>query len=109
MRMCVHFGRTDGVCFTLVKEEEGGRAVLTKGCLGRAGSEFQCRVSQLYVCLYMYVYYAYFYTCPCMCQPLLSLYELSLTLYETYLNQTGPALLSLYRKKNLWYIVKCSH
>lgn len=43
----MHFGRTDGYCFTMVEEEEGGQQVLTKGCLGLAGSEFQCRVSRL--------------------------------------------------------------
>lgn len=36
--------RTDGFCFTMV-EEEGGAAVVTSGCLGLVGSEFQCRVS----------------------------------------------------------------
>ncbi|XP_053267739.1 bone morphogenetic protein receptor, type IBb [Pleuronectes platessa] len=34
---------TNGFCFTMVEEEEGGVAVLTSGCLGLAGSEFQCR------------------------------------------------------------------
>ncbi|XP_016104910.1 bone morphogenetic protein receptor type-1B-like [Sinocyclocheilus grahami] len=34
--------RTDGYCFTMV-EEEGGAAVVTSGCLGLVGSEFQCR------------------------------------------------------------------
>ncbi|XP_034565357.1 bone morphogenetic protein receptor, type IBb isoform X2 [Notolabrus celidotus] len=34
---------TDGYCFTMVEEEEGGLAVVTTGCLGLAGSEFQCR------------------------------------------------------------------
>uniref|UniRef100_H3CUH8 Serine/threonine-protein kinase receptor n=2 Tax=Tetraodon nigroviridis TaxID=99883 RepID=H3CUH8_TETNG len=34
---------TDGYCFTMVEEEEGGQPVLTAGCLGLAGSEFQCR------------------------------------------------------------------
>ncbi|XP_054613443.1 bone morphogenetic protein receptor, type IBb isoform X2 [Dunckerocampus dactyliophorus] len=35
---------TDGYCFTKVEEEEeGGRAVFITGCLGLAGSEFQCR------------------------------------------------------------------
>ncbi|XP_061657284.1 bone morphogenetic protein receptor, type IBb isoform X2 [Syngnathoides biaculeatus] len=34
--------RTDGYCFTMV-EEEGGLATFTLGCLGLAGSEFQCR------------------------------------------------------------------
>lgn len=33
----------------MVEEEEGGVAVLTAGCLGLAGSEFQCRVSVLHV------------------------------------------------------------
>lgn len=45
--VCVCFARTDGYCFTMVEEEEGGLAVLTAGCLGLAGSEFQCRVSLL--------------------------------------------------------------
>uniref|UniRef100_A0A672Q580 Serine/threonine-protein kinase receptor n=1 Tax=Sinocyclocheilus grahami TaxID=75366 RepID=A0A672Q580_SINGR len=35
--------RTDGYCFTMVEEEEGGSLVLTSGCLGSVGSEFQCR------------------------------------------------------------------
>uniref|UniRef100_A0A8K9WWK8 receptor protein serine/threonine kinase n=1 Tax=Oncorhynchus mykiss TaxID=8022 RepID=A0A8K9WWK8_ONCMY len=35
--------RTDGYCFTMVDEEEGGVPVLTSGCLGLVGSEFQCR------------------------------------------------------------------
>ncbi|CAB1319323.1 unnamed protein product, partial [Coregonus sp. 'balchen'] len=35
--------RTDGYCFTMVEEEEGGVPVLTSGCLGLVGSEFQCR------------------------------------------------------------------
>ncbi|MEQ2187235.1 Bone morphogenetic protein receptor type-1B, partial [Goodea atripinnis] len=34
--------RTDGCCFIMV-EEEGGVPVLTAGCLGLVGSEFQCR------------------------------------------------------------------
>ncbi|XP_033845277.2 bone morphogenetic protein receptor, type IBb isoform X2 [Periophthalmus magnuspinnatus] len=34
---------TDGFCFTMVEEEEGGTAVVTSGCLGLVGSEFQCR------------------------------------------------------------------
>uniref|UniRef100_A0A667ZGQ0 Serine/threonine-protein kinase receptor n=1 Tax=Myripristis murdjan TaxID=586833 RepID=A0A667ZGQ0_9TELE len=34
---------TDGYCFTMVEEEEGGLSVLTAGCLSLAGSEFQCR------------------------------------------------------------------
>ncbi|XP_073730723.1 bone morphogenetic protein receptor, type IBb isoform X1 [Misgurnus anguillicaudatus] len=35
--------RTNGYCFTMVEEEEGGSPVLTLGCLGSVGSEFQCR------------------------------------------------------------------
>ncbi|KAL0979823.1 hypothetical protein UPYG_G00190230 [Umbra pygmaea] len=35
--------RTDGYCFTMVEEEEGFAPVITSGCLGLAGSEFQCR------------------------------------------------------------------
>lgn len=38
--------RTDGYCFTMVEEEEGGIPVITSGCLGLVGSEFQCRVSK---------------------------------------------------------------
>ncbi|KAM6903102.1 bone morphogenetic protein receptor, type IBb [Xenentodon cancila] len=34
---------TNGFCFTMVMEEEGGHAVLTAGCLALSGSEFQCR------------------------------------------------------------------
>ncbi|TRY98303.1 hypothetical protein DNTS_032803 [Danionella cerebrum] len=34
--------RTDGFCFTMV-EEEGGAAVMTSGCLGLVGSDFQCK------------------------------------------------------------------
>lgn len=49
MMLCV-CSRTDGYCFTMVEEEEGGLAVLTAGCLGLAGSEFQCRVSLLCRC-----------------------------------------------------------
>ncbi|XP_026102854.1 bone morphogenetic protein receptor type-1B-like [Carassius auratus] len=35
--------RTDGYCFTMVEVEEGGSPLLTSGCLGSVGSEFQCR------------------------------------------------------------------
>ncbi|XP_035248309.1 bone morphogenetic protein receptor type-1B isoform X2 [Anguilla anguilla] len=35
--------RTDGYCFTMVEEEEGGVPMLTSGCLGLVGFEFQCR------------------------------------------------------------------
>ncbi|NP_001108396.1 bone morphogenetic protein receptor, type IBb isoform 2 precursor [Danio rerio] len=35
--------RTDGYCFTMAEEEEGGSPVLTSGCLSLVGSEFQCR------------------------------------------------------------------
>uniref|UniRef100_A0A674EA80 receptor protein serine/threonine kinase n=2 Tax=Salmo TaxID=8028 RepID=A0A674EA80_SALTR len=35
--------RTDGYCFTMVEDEEGSLPVLTSGCLGLVGSEFQCR------------------------------------------------------------------
>ncbi len=56
----VHFGRTDGYCFTMVEEEEeGGLVVLTAGCLSLAGSQFQCRVSQLSVCVCV--------VCLCVC------------------------------------------
>lgn len=55
MMLCVCVGRTDGYCFTMVEEEEGGLAVLTAGCLGLAGSEFQCRVSQLCMCVFFFL------------------------------------------------------
>ncbi|KAL2087724.1 hypothetical protein ACEWY4_016552 [Coilia grayii] len=34
---------TNGYCFTMVEQEDGGQPVHTSGCLGRVGSEFQCR------------------------------------------------------------------
>ncbi|XP_008422472.1 bone morphogenetic protein receptor, type IBb [Poecilia reticulata] len=34
---------TNGFCFTMVTEEEGGHAVFSAGCLALGGSEFQCR------------------------------------------------------------------
>lgn len=81
--VCVFWYRTDGYCFTMVMEEEGGLAVLTAGCLGRTGAEFQCRVSQLYVwllpCVCVYVSaWMNTCTCPCMC---ILLHELLLSLY----------------------------
>uniref|UniRef100_A0A8C1PPX2 receptor protein serine/threonine kinase n=1 Tax=Cyprinus carpio TaxID=7962 RepID=A0A8C1PPX2_CYPCA len=57
---------TDGYCFTMVEEEEGGSPVLTSGCLGSVGSEFQCRVSFLSVCNCLSV-------CLCVCNCLLVL------------------------------------
>lgn len=66
MMMHVHFGRTDGYCFTMVEEEEGGLAVLTAGCLGLAGSEFQCRVSHLCTCVSVWMC-----TCVRLHEPLL--------------------------------------
>lgn len=62
------FCRTDGYCFTMVEEEEGGLVVLTAGCLGLAGSEFQCRVSQL--CMRVCVRTSAWmntHTCLCVC------------------------------------------
>lgn len=47
----VYFGRTNGSCFTMAVEEEGGHTVLTAGCLALRGSEFQCRVSLQFVSL----------------------------------------------------------
>lgn len=72
----VHAGRTDGYCFTMVEEEEAGLAVLTAGCLGLAGSEFQCRVSQLCACLSGWTIAL---ACVLLNEPLLSFYELSST------------------------------
>ncbi|KAK1800789.1 hypothetical protein P4O66_005972 [Electrophorus voltai] len=40
---CADTRRTDGYCFTMVEEEDGGPPTLTSGCLGLVGSEFQCR------------------------------------------------------------------
>ncbi|KAG2465836.1 BMR1B protein, partial [Polypterus senegalus] len=37
--------RTDGYCFTMI-EEESGLPLLTSGCLGWEGSDFQCRESR---------------------------------------------------------------
>uniref|UniRef100_A0A8C5V2A3 receptor protein serine/threonine kinase n=1 Tax=Microcebus murinus TaxID=30608 RepID=A0A8C5V2A3_MICMU len=34
---------TDGYCFTMVEEDESGMPVVTSGCLGLEGSDFQCR------------------------------------------------------------------
>lgn len=55
----------------MVEEEEGGIAVLTAGCLGLAGSEFQCRVSLLHVNA----------ACECACVT----HEIFLNLYKLYL------------------------
>uniref|UniRef100_A0A8C9VS19 Serine/threonine-protein kinase receptor n=1 Tax=Scleropages formosus TaxID=113540 RepID=A0A8C9VS19_SCLFO len=38
-----HTCRTDGYCFALVEEEDGGAIIYTYGCLGLIGSQFQCR------------------------------------------------------------------
>ncbi|KAL4617299.1 bone morphogenetic protein receptor type-1B-like isoform X1 [Arapaima gigas] len=38
-----HSCRTDGYCFSMVEEEDGGGLVFTSGCLGLVGSQFQCR------------------------------------------------------------------
>lgn len=35
---------TDGYCFTIIEEDESGGHLVTKGCLGLEGSDFQCRV-----------------------------------------------------------------
>lgn len=34
---------TDGYCFTIIEEDESGLPVITSGCLGLEGSDFQCR------------------------------------------------------------------
>ncbi|OWK60099.1 Bone morphogenetic protein receptor type-1B [Lonchura striata] len=34
---------TDGYCFTIIEEDESGGHLVTKGCLGLEGSDFQCR------------------------------------------------------------------
>ncbi|MBN3282069.1 BMR1B protein, partial [Polyodon spathula] len=36
---------TDGYCFTMIEEDESGIPMVTSGCLGWEGSDFQCRVS----------------------------------------------------------------
>lgn len=38
------FHSTDGYCFTIIEEDESGGHLVTKGCLGLEGSDFQCRV-----------------------------------------------------------------
>lgn len=38
---------TDGYCFTIIEEDESGGHLVTKGCLGLEGSDFQCRVRKL--------------------------------------------------------------
>uniref|UniRef100_A0A4W3I7V9 Serine/threonine-protein kinase receptor n=1 Tax=Callorhinchus milii TaxID=7868 RepID=A0A4W3I7V9_CALMI len=35
--------KTDGYCFTIMEEDEWGGHVITSGCLGKEGSDFQCR------------------------------------------------------------------
>ncbi|KAK1175998.1 hypothetical protein AOXY_G768 [Acipenser oxyrinchus oxyrinchus] len=35
--------RTDGYCFTMIEEDESGTPMVTSGCLGWEGSDFQCR------------------------------------------------------------------
>lgn len=70
-----HSFRTDGYCFTMVEEEEGGLAVITAGCLGLAGSEFQCRVSlRVFKCISALTNNHVFTRVPH--KALLSLYEL---------------------------------
>lgn len=59
----------------MVEEEEGGIAVLTAGCLGLAGSEFQCRVSLLHVNA----------ACECACECACVTREIFLNLYKLYL------------------------
>uniref|UniRef100_A0A5F8HAK1 receptor protein serine/threonine kinase n=1 Tax=Monodelphis domestica TaxID=13616 RepID=A0A5F8HAK1_MONDO len=34
---------TDGYCFTMIEEDDSGMPVVTSGCLGLEGSDFQCR------------------------------------------------------------------
>ncbi|GAB1288179.1 Bone morphogenetic protein receptor type-1B [Apodemus speciosus] len=34
---------TDGYCFTMIEEDDSGTPVVTSGCLGLEGSDFQCR------------------------------------------------------------------
>ncbi|XP_005880722.1 bone morphogenetic protein receptor type-1B isoform X2 [Myotis yumanensis] len=34
---------TDGYCFTMIEEDDSGMPVITSGCLGLEGSDFQCR------------------------------------------------------------------
>ncbi|XP_032878449.1 bone morphogenetic protein receptor type-1B [Amblyraja radiata] len=35
--------KTDGYCFTIMEEGDSGGHVITSGCLGKEGSDFQCR------------------------------------------------------------------
>ena len=41
---CFPIFSTDGYCFTIIEEDESGGHLVTKGCLGLEGSDFQCRV-----------------------------------------------------------------
>ncbi|XP_078064541.1 bone morphogenetic protein receptor type-1B isoform X2 [Mustelus asterias] len=38
--------KTDGYCFTIMEEGDSGGHVITSGCLGKEGSDFQCRVQR---------------------------------------------------------------
>jgi hypothetical protein len=38
---------TDGYCFTMIEEDDSGMPVVTSGCLGLEGSDFQCRVRKI--------------------------------------------------------------
>lgn len=40
---------TDGYCFTIIEEDESGGHLVTKGCLGLEGSDFQCRVRKRFL------------------------------------------------------------
>lgn len=43
---CLVFS-TDGYCFTMIEEDDSGMPVVTSGCLGLEGSDFQCRVRKI--------------------------------------------------------------
>ena len=43
---CLIFS-TDGYCFTMIEEDDSGMPVVTSGCLGLEGSDFQCRVRKI--------------------------------------------------------------
>uniref|UniRef100_A0A8C9L9A1 receptor protein serine/threonine kinase n=1 Tax=Pavo cristatus TaxID=9049 RepID=A0A8C9L9A1_PAVCR len=40
---------TDGYCFTIIEEDDSGGHLVTKGCLGLEGSDFQCRVRKCWL------------------------------------------------------------
>ena len=52
---CLIFS-TDGYCFTMIEEDDSGMPVVTSGCLGLEGSDFQCRVRKI-PCFHFVTFY----------------------------------------------------